>query len=404
MQRGSFQGMKTLNKSIILTKILNDGPISRAQIAKETNLTPPTVGSLVKELLERKIVIESAQGTSQGGRKPTLLVVNEQAFYIVGVDAGPSGIEAIFTNLSGEILAEASVKLSTNNTKESFLAELVNVIEKVISKEPKLTKQIIGIGVAMHGVVDAEEGEALFAPNLHLRDIPIKETLMNHFPYMVKVENDARALALAETWFGQGKDLDRLVVVNVGTGVGAGLVINKELYHGQAFIAGEIGHMIIDIHGERCACGNRGCLQTVISGPAIAQRAKQQLEKGVPSSLQSLVEQEEEITAVTIFQEAQAGDEFAQKVFSDTGVYIGIGLTNVIHTINPTKIVLTGGVSKAGEYLLPAITSTVKDRVLTEEAKETKIVLSNLGDQSTCLGAVALVLVELFAKNGEVIV
>lgn len=397
MERGSFQGMKSLNKSIILTKILNDGPISRAQIAKETNLTPPTVGSLVKELMEQKIVVESAQGTSQGGRKPTLLVIDEEAFYIVGVDAGPSKIEAIVSNLSGKIIAEHKLKIPKAVTKGSFLATLIETIEGVIAKTAKITEQIIGIGIAMHGVVDAEKGEALFAPNLNLRNVAIQDALSQHFPYLIKVENDARSLALAENWFGQGKDCDRIVVVNVGTGVGAGVVINNELYHGDAFIAGEIGHMTVDLHGEKCVCGNQGCLQTLVSGPSIARRAMElQQEQGLTDTLAFP-------TAKAVYEAAQAGDAFAKNILTETGVYLGIGITNLIHTFNPAKIILNGGVAKAGDFLLPFISETVKDRALTAQAKETEIVISQLGDHATSLGAVSLILVDLFATNGEIV-
>lgn len=397
MERGSFQGMKSLNKSIILTKILNDGPISRAQIAKETNLTPPTVGSLVKELMEQKIVVESAQGTSQGGRKPTLLVIDEEAFYIVGVDAGPSKIEAIVSNLSGKIIAEHKLKIPKAVTKESFLTTLIETIEGVIAKTTSITEQIIGIGIAMHGVVDAEKGEALFAPNLNLRNVAIQDALSKHFPYLIKVENDARSLALAENWFGQGKDCDRIVVVNIGTGVGAGVVINNELYHGDAFIAGEIGHMTVDLHGEKCVCGNQGCLQTLVSGPSIARRAMELQQE------QGLTDAPELTTAKAVYEAAQAGDAFAEHILTETGVYLGIGITNLIHTFNPAKIILNGGVAKAGNYLLPFISETVKDRALTAQAKETEIVLSQLGDHATSLGAVSLILVDLFATNGEIV-
>ncbi|SEO17848.1 ROK family protein (putative glucokinase) [Amphibacillus marinus] len=397
MQRGSFKGMKSLNKSIILTKILNEGPISRAQIAKDTQLTPPTVGSLVKELIDQRIVKESTQGTSKGGRKPTMLVIDQQAYYMIGIDAGPSQIDLILTDLSGKIIANAQHQLLLPITDKQFLTQLIHVTEAMVTDHVKYSDHIIGIGVAMHGVVDANEGESLYAPNLNLRDMPIAEALSNHFSYMVKVENDARALALAETWFGQGKGYDRLVAVNIGTGVGAGVVIEGDLYHGETFIAGEIGHMTIDLNGARCSCGNYGCWQTVISGPSIATRTKQFIKEGMDTSLTDLTD----VTAFDVFEAAEAGDTFAQKILTETGYYIGVGLTNLIHTINPSQIILNGGVMKANTYLMPIIKETIAERVLTRAAKDTLVTVSELGDHATALGAVALILVELFAKNGE---
>ncbi|WP_440898101.1 ROK family transcriptional regulator [Amphibacillus sp. Q70] len=398
MKRGSFQEMKSLNKSIILTKILNDGPISRAQIAKETKLTPPTVGTLVKELMDQKMVLESSQGVSKGGRKPTMLIINQKAYYMIGIDAGPSKIDAILTDLSGKVITNLEYKLSLPMTEEQFLTSLIDVTEAILKQSSEYVDDIIGIGVAMHGVVDAETGYSFYAPNLDLHNMPIADTLSNHFSYLVKVENDARALALAEKWFGQGKDSERLVVVNIGNGVGAGVTIDGELYRGESHIAGEIGHMTIDLHGERCTCGNRGCLQTLISGPAISARTKKLIDQGAATSLSQV----EQLTAFDVFQAAEAGDLFAQEVLHDTGSYIGIGLTNLIHTLNPSQIVLDGGVSKAGKYILPTIKATIDERALTKTAKQTIINISELGDHSTALGAVALIIVELFAKNGEI--
>jgi len=398
MRRGSFQQMKAVNKSMILTKILNDGPISRAEIAKETELTPPTVGTLVKELIKQKLVLESNQGESKGGRKPTMLVINQSGHLMIGIDAGPRNIEGILTDLSGKILTHVKSEFSLPISKEEFFSTLIETIEAVLEKSSEYVQDIVGIGVAMHGVVDADKGESLYAPNLNLRQMPIGERLAEHFPYFIKVENDVRALTLAENWFGQGKNSERLVVVNIGTGVGSGVTIDGELYRGESHIAGEIGHMTIDINGEECTCGNRGCLQTMISGPSIAKRAIKRVNAGEKSSLADV----KEMTAKKVFLAAETGDPVAQDILHETGSYIGIGLINLIHTLNPSQIVLTGGVTKAKDYLLPNIKKTVNERVLTERAKQTAISVSELGDQATALGAVSLIIRELFSTNSHI--
>lgn len=398
MKRGSFQQMKALNKSIILTKILNNGPISRAQIAKETKLTPPTVGTIVKELIEQRMVLESSQGQSKGGRKPTMLVINQEGHYMIGIDAGSRNIDGILADLSGKIVTHVETKLSLPITEDQFLAKLIETIEAILQQSSEYEKDIIGIGVAMHGVVDAGKGESLFAPNLNLRQMPIASILSSHFPYHIKIENDARALALGEKWFGRGKNSERLVVVNIGNGVGSGVTIDGELYRGESHIAGEIGHMTIDLNGEQCTCGNRGCLQTFISGPAIAKRATSQIKEGAKTSLAEV----DQLTAVSVFQAAEAGDQVAQEILHQTGTYIGVGLINLIHTLNPSQIVLTGGVTKAKDYLMPNVIATINDRGLTTRAKQTTISVSDLGDHSTALGAVALIIGELFATNGKI--
>src|SRR5699024_1042760 len=271
MQRGTFQLMKSVNKSIVLNKIRTSEPISRAQIAKETSLTPPTVSSIVRELIEQELVKESSLGESQGGRKPTLLLVNEDGFHVIGVDAGPKTIECILSNLSGHIKDRIVVPIERPLTNESFLNLLKNSIYKILKKLSS-RENILGIGMAMHGVVDIETGTSLIAPILQLRDIPIKEELEREFDLVVNVENDARAMALGEAWFGQYGKVSSMMAVNLGSGVGAGVVVDGKLYHGANDLAGEVGHMTIDMNGERCECGNRGCLESFASAPSIVKR------------------------------------------------------------------------------------------------------------------------------------
>ncbi|WP_066188380.1 ROK family transcriptional regulator [Gracilibacillus timonensis] len=391
MQRGSFQWMKSLNKSIILNKIRKAGSISRAQIAKETELTPPTVGTIVKELLVQGLIRESQLGVSQGGRKPTMLVLNVQAFHIVGVDVGPSQIRFIISDLSGERRDELREIIRDKVDSENLLDRLKKGIQQLMERHDNL--QFIGIGVAMHGIVDAEQGRAIFAPNLDLRDVPIKERLEAYFAMTVKVENDAKALALGESWF-HGEITGRsMVAINVGRGIGAGMVIDGKLYNGEHGIAGEIGHMMIDLRGKKCSCGNHGCLQTIASGPAIAERAEELLAAGNASML---LEHADEITAETIHQAAVAGDDLAGAVLHEAGIYLGIALTNLIHTFNPGSVIIGGGVAKAGAYILDPVRETIHSRVIYDRAQDTVVQLSKLGEYGSSLGAVALVLSELF--------
>lgn len=386
MRQGTFRWMKSVNKSIILNKIRTDAPISRAQIAKETKLTPPTVSSNVKELIDQGIVKESKLGESQGGRKPTMLLINNQGFYVVGVDAGPEMIECILTDLSGTVLKRTSSKLPLPLTNAQFLVILKDCIRDCITDISTTNKKIIGIGVAMHGVVDIESGTSLFAPILSLTNIPIKQELEKEFELEVKVENDARAMALGESWFGDYGELTSMLVVNIGRGVGAGLIIDGKLYHGAQDIAGEVGHMTIDLHGDICECGNRGCLQTFTSGPAIAKRAMTRI------SLDS-------ISAEEVYELAKSGNEECVTILKETGGVIGIGLTNLIHIINPQKIVLGGGVTKAKDLILPVILKTIAECALTPRAKQTEVTITKLGDDATLIGAVSLLLVDVFGQN-----
>ncbi|MBF6632800.1 MAG: ROK family transcriptional regulator [Planococcus sp. (in: Bacteria)] len=383
MRQGTFQWMKSVNKSMILNKIRKDGPISRAQIARETNLTPPTVSSNVKELIEQKMVEESDVGQSLGGRKPTMLVINNEAFYIIGVDAGPESIECIVADLAGRKLKRSETKLQLPINNRQFMDAIKQGIADCLQRMPETQDKVIGIGVAMHGVVDVAAGVSLYAPNLGLSDIPIKEELEKAFGLEVKVENDARAMALGEYWFGNHGELESMLAVNIGRGVGAGLIIEGKLYHGSSDIAGEIGHMTIDLHGEICECGNQGCLQTFVTGPAITRKVA-----GKTST--------DSLTAEDVYEQAiQGNDDFAA-ILTEAGKAMGVGLTNLVHIVNPEKIVLGGGVSKAEKFILPAIRETIRASALTPSASQTTVEVSKLGDDATLIGAITLLLVDIF--------
>ncbi|MDN4524841.1 ROK family transcriptional regulator [Fictibacillus fluitans] len=398
MQRGTFQFMKSLNRSIILNRIRLEGPISRAQIAKDTKLTPPTVSSIVKELIDSGLIKESVQGASQGGRKPTMLVINEKSFYVIGLDAGPKDIKIILTDLNGGVLHFRESPLSLPVTADDLLKMMKSEIQGLLDQYKEEEDKIIGIGVAMHGVVDVERGMSLYAPNLHLRNIPIKEELEASFKLPVKVENDAKAIALGEVWFGSGSGASSVVAINVGSGIGAGIVINGQLFHGEHFIAGEIGHMTIDIGGKQCSCGNYGCLQTLAAGPAIAERAKKEVAIGKESILTELSGGHlEHISGRLVHKAALEGDQLSRDILRSAGIYLGIGLTNLIHLLNPERIIIAGGVSNAGDFLLDGVKETIAKMTLTESAKQTDIRLSGLGNKATALGAVSLLLSELFS-------
>lgn len=388
MKRGTFQLMKSVNKSIVLNKIRLDAPISRAQIAKETNLTPPTVSTIVKELLRENMIIERKSDVSMGGRKPLMLHINDQAYFIIGVDAGPEQIAGIVADLSGNILNRHYVSLEKPLDRKTFLTLLKTCIEQLITDQKRPSEDYLGIGVAMHGIVDVKEGISKFAPNIGLKNIPIKEVLEKEFQMNVKVENDARLMALGESWFGGHGSLERLIAINFGRGVGGGIILNGELYHGAHDIAGEIGHMMIDPEGDICECGNQGCLQTFATGPAIVRRAKQKLNDSNKSHIP--------LSGEKIFALAKAGHSIYQETLRETAQYIGVGLTNVIHLLNPDKVVLGGGVMNSAEIILPTIRDIVAQRSLTEEAKNT-VVVTQLGQDATLLGAISQFLVELYA-------
>jgi glucokinase-like ROK family protein len=402
---GSFQLMKLQNKSQILDTIRTDGPISRAEVAKQTHLTPPTVTNLVSELIYSGLVIEGSMGTSTGGRKPILLTINYAAFQIIGMDIGISNIKIVVTNLKGQLLDQAKINMPASIDKEAFLQLIARFLEERMTEDWGQPKQILGIGVGMHGLVDPEQGISIFAPNLKLRQIPIREYLEARFQLPVYVENDAMAMALGERWFGEGMGTDHFISVNIGMGVGAGIYLNGELYRGTTNSAGEIGHTVIDLDGELCSCGNIGCLQTIITGPAIAKKATNlMLNHQASTSLLHKLSQNQQynISGEDVHEAAVQGDSLAQDILRGIGTHLGIGLANLTNTLNPQKIILGGGVSRSSEFFMASLRNSLYSRVL-ETSKHVEIVVTQLGEYATAIGAATIVLQVTYSKNNPIL-
>lgn len=388
---GSFRLMKSLNKTLILNVIRTEGPISRAEIAKRTNLTPPTVTNIVGELIDAGLVIEGELGESKGGRKPILLSIHSSAFQVIGVDVGINQLKIVATDLNARLIETNVTEIPSVLTEESFISLLKDGIRAIMRKRRIKKSAVLGIGIGMHGLVNPDTGVSIFAPNFYLQDMPLRDELETAFGVPVQVDNDVRAMALGESWFGSGEGIENFVCINVGNGVGAGIILDHQLYRGTSFTAGEVGHTTVDPEGPKCTCGNYGCLQTLVSGPAIADRARHRIEMGEESILSG-----RDLTGETVFQAAVAGDELAQEILRETGRYLGIGIANIINTLNPARVIIGGGVANAARFIMAPLRETVAQRALKSPAQKTSIVTAALGHNATAIGAVTLVLHQLF--------
>lgn len=397
---GSFHWMKSLNRSIVLNKIREEGPISRADIAKRTSLTPPTVTHLVNELIAEHFVIESEVGASSGGRKPILLTINASAYSCIGIDVGVKSIKSIMTDLNGTLVHQDKQPMPSSLTGDTLLHLLEETVHGLLQATGMPKHSILGIGVAMHGLVNPVEGISLFAPNLGLRQVPIGTHLEQKTGIPVYVENDAAAMALGELWFGGGQQIQHFICVNIGEGVGAGIVLHGSIYRGSHFSAGEIGHTTVDLNGPRCSCGNYGCLQTLVSGPAIADSLRKHIAMGGTSLVEGMANGVlENITGEMVYEAALLGDSAAAETFRRTGQLLGISLTNLIHTLNPEKVILGGGVAQAAEFLLEPVYAAVRSRALESSLERLTIEVSPLDELATAIGAVTIVLSKLFAPQ-----
>ncbi|WP_091834730.1 ROK family transcriptional regulator [Marininema halotolerans] len=393
MQTGSFRWMKSINKSIILNVIREKGPIPRAEIAKVTQLTPPTVTNIVGELLDAGIVVESDLGESTGGRKPILLRINASAFSVIGVYAGVDKIRAMSADLDGNLEGEAEVPIPPNPDRSFYIRSIIDTIHQLAAPIHHSGRPLLGIGVGMSGWVDHEQGISLSCPSLNLRNIPLRDLLEREFSVPVEVENGVRTLAMGESWFGEGREIADFICVHIGNEVNAAFVKEHSLVYSPSFTAGELGHTTVDIEGPLCGCGNRGCLEVFGSSVAMVRRAQEGLDQGVISSLNH---HEGPLSERVLFEAAREGDEFARAVLVDTGRYLGIGLANIVNLFNPRRIILCGDLISEVPYVLHSLQETVEQRALATPVADVTIVPAGLGRNGGPMGAVTLVLMKLF--------
>ncbi|WP_281888427.1 ROK family transcriptional regulator [Paenibacillus sp. YYML68] len=386
---GDHQLIKKINKYIVLDMIRRHYPISRADISARSGLNKATVSALVNELLESSLVTETGLGESSGGRKPMLLLFNDQAGYAIGVDLGVNYILAMITDLSGNVVKERKVEL-TDLSVESVLDKLKKTIHALIRKAPPSPYGIVGIGVGVPGLVD-DQGAVLSAPNLGWDNVPLRELLQTEFGVEVEIDNEANAGALGEKEFGAARTVSNLLYISVGIGIGAGIILGDSLYRGVSGFSGEVGHMTLAEDGMRCGCGNRGCWETFASEKALLHKAQASLPIG-SGELPSLP---------LLLQQAKRADADAEKVrelFAGIGHWLGVGIANLVNVFNPELVVIGNRMSLAGEWMTAAIHDTLDSRSLAFHRKHTSIAYSELGMSSSALGAASMAINRFFSS------
>ena len=324
----------------------------------------------------------------------------ENGRYIIGVDLGGTSINVgVVPFDGGTVLGMRSLPTESFRGAKFVVDRMVGMIRdamKDAGRERAIGEDgYIGIGVGSPGPLDRRTGIVLETPNLGWRNFPLRDVVSNATGLDAVLDNDANAATLGEWWMGAARGADTVVGLTLGTGIGGGIVLAGEVYHGASDVAGEIGHMTIDSTGRKCNCGNYGCLEAYASGPAIAARALEGLETGAASLLPEMVEGDlRRITAETVYEAIVAGDLYATEVMHETAKILGIGVANLINVLNPEIIVISGGVTRAGDHLFAPLRAEVRRRAFREAYEACRIVSSELGDMAGVIGAAATYRVE----------
>ena len=389
--------VRQLNKGVILDLIRQapDG-ISRAEIAQALGVSRSTVSAIVDGLILHQLVVERGAGVSRGGRRPIVLQTNPDAGRVLGVDIGASHLTVIAADLRGQVLSEITAPLDIARGPEECLQAIALTVEHILRESRSQLDEVRAIGVGVPGPVIQQQGIVSAPPIMPGWDgFPIRQRLSDAWHKPVSLDNDADLGALGEWSFGAGRAESNLVYIKIGTGIGCGILLDGQIYHGVLGTAGEIGHLTVSEDGPPCTCGNYGCLEAMAGGRAIAQRAQLAVKAGQRTSLAS-VDHGREITARDVGLAAQSGDGVSQQLLGDAGRHIGSALASLVNLLNPSLVLLGGGVVAAGAYLLDPIRQAVRERTLRAAGRATRIAVATLGDRSTALGAVALALNRTF--------
>lgn len=387
-QKATHQQTKTYNSQLVLKTIYDHGRISRADVARHTRLTRTTVSSVVADLIEKGLMEEVGHGPSAGGKAPILLSVIDDARHLIGIDLANGEFRGAVVNLRGEI-RHAIYRPLQGRQGENALEMVYELVNALMSAA---TRPLLGIGIGTPGLIDTTNGVVCQAVNLDWRDLPLRSILQARYNLPIYLANDSHVAALAEYIFGSGQNTTNLVVVKVGEGIGAGIVIGGQLFQGDGYGAGEIGHTTVVENGLRCPCGNLGCLETVASTRAILERARAVAQTEPGSALHQFVARPVDLTLEALGEAFQSGDEASQRIILEAGHYLGIAVSHLVNTLNIQHISILGSLTRFGSPFLEAVREEMLRRSLSALARETQVSYAGLGQDVVILGASALLL------------
>lgn len=376
--------MRQSNAALVLRLIWNEGPLSRADLARRTGMSASTISDITNELRELGLICDRGTGASSGGRRPLLLGIQEQRVNIIGVELGASHITVTAISFCGDVLCMKRVENDTREDPQGTLDKLFSLVDWCF-EQPGVDRQAwLGLGLAVPAPVNPSapgELSRLILPKWS--EIDLLELLSERYQKPVFLENDANAGAIAEQWFGDHEDTQNLIFVKVATGIGAGFIIDGRLYRGSGGMAGEIGHLSIDPNGAPCVCGGRGCLVTMIGTHALIQSAREHVRPRHSDDVTSI----HDIIAATL-----DGDRAALEIVEVAGSHLGTALAGLLNLMNPAVVVLGGELTQLRSVLLDPLRISLRRQAMFGSVARARIVTSTLGESSIAVGAGTLVL------------
>jgi glucokinase-like ROK family protein len=363
-------------------------PISRARLNEALNSSRGKISSEVARLIEKGLLAENGLAASEGGRRSSLLVIPASAGLIAAVDIGATSIDVALTTLGGELIAHRGEPAEVREGPLSVLDRVKTLLSELIDEQAASPRDMLAIGVGVPGPVEQASGLLTVPPIMPGWDrFPIRGAFAGEYAAPVFVDNDVNVMALGEHWGGVAKGLADVIFVKIGTGIGSGIIVGGRLHRGAQGCAGDFGHICVDPDGPLCSCGNTGCLEAMAAAPAIVLQAERCAREGESPSLMALLQEKGELTMKEVGEAARRGDYCALTTIRRSGRLIGQTLASAVNVLNPSMIVIGGGVSRVGNALLAEVRSAVYQRSLPLATRNLPIVMSELDDVAGVVGA-----------------
>jgi predicted NBD/HSP70 family sugar kinase len=387
---GNRELIRDINRSAVLNLIKTEESISRAEIARRSGLSPATVTGIVSQLIEEGLVYEKEEGDSRGGRKPILLALNKKGGYVVGIKLMSDHAIGALTDLEATIITK-----QVGDFEGHSIEEVLDTLETLVGKlRGKIeSDQLLGVGIGLPGLVDADRGILKQSPFFQWFDVPLVEHLESRLGLPVYVDNDVNTLTLVEQLFGDWQDVENFILVTIGRGVGLGIVVNGNLYRGAKGGGGEFGHTVIDPNGPLCACGKRGCLETFVADPALLRLAGEAVARGeIPGEVNEVED---------LFELAHKGNQTAKEIYTQAGQKLGWGIANLINVLSPEIVIISGEGARAGDLIFKPMREAIKVHVMPGLSDSFEIHVDPWEDDDWARGAASLILQQVFHSPFE---
>lgn len=384
--RASRSLLRDFNVGLLIELVRRAGSISRAELARQSHLSAPTVSDIVDHLLKRGIVIEMTTAPSSGGRPPVLLSVDPKAGYVVGIKLRGDGVTTVVCDLDAQVVSSNERYVPLVGDPIAALDAIEEETRRALRDAAVPASKVLGVGVGLSGVIDSKAGVCRFSHLLQWHDVELAAPLRRRLGLPVWVENDVNTLAVAEKWAGDAHAARDFITLSVGRGIGLGIVVDRSLYRGAFGAGGEFGHMIVEPGGPRCECGRFGCLEAMVGEGALRRRVSER--KGYD------VSREELLTLVEL------GDKPTLDVVDNAGRKLGLAVANVVTLLNPELLIICGEGTALGSVFIDPIVSAVRDQTFADLGQQLEIKVQSWGDEAWAVGAATLVLRESFNLPG----